>query len=166
MIFFLPNAHQSVITVSDIHENLLRLIKRYKLNINKDDILKIVRNRNINKTMIMIFYNVENVENLWFSVKWSVLIMEFFQTHRKCLILYKSIKTMTNTLNNYDPVSLLPLCGKIFQRTIFIDAFPFLENNNLLLNSLVLGRMIPVSFSFYQLFMYLLKFLTIIQHLK
>ena len=36
------------------------------------------------------------------------------------------------SLNNYCPVSLLPICGKIFERTIFIDVFAFLEYNNLL----------------------------------
>ena len=35
------------------------------------------------------------------------------------------------SLNNYHPVSLLPICGKIFERTIF-NVFAFLENNNLL----------------------------------
>ena len=36
------------------------------------------------------------------------------------------------SLNNYRPVSLVPICGKIFERTIFNDVFAFLENNNLL----------------------------------
>ena len=36
------------------------------------------------------------------------------------------------SLNNYRPVSLLPICGKIFKRTIFNDVSAFLENNNLL----------------------------------
>ena len=35
------------------------------------------------------------------------------------------------SLNNYCPVSLLPIYGKIFERTIF-NVFAFLENNNLL----------------------------------
>ena len=37
-----------------------------------------------------------------------------------------------HSLNNYRPVSLLPICGKIFERIIFNDVFAFLENNNLL----------------------------------
>ena len=36
------------------------------------------------------------------------------------------------SLNNYRSVSLLPICGKIFEKTIFNDVFLFLENNNLL----------------------------------
>ena len=35
-------------------------------------------------------------------------------------------------LNNCHPVSLLPICGKIFERTIFNDVFAFFENNNFL----------------------------------
>ena len=36
------------------------------------------------------------------------------------------------SLNNYRPVSLLPICGKIFERIIFTNVFLFLEDNNLL----------------------------------
>ena len=53
-------------------------------------------------------------------------------------------KNDKHCLNNYCPVSLLPICKKIFERMIF-NVFLFLENNNLLLNNLVLDLMIPVS---------------------
>ena len=33
---------------------------------------------------------------------------------------------------NYDPVLLLPICGKIFERLIFNQVFEFLEENKLL----------------------------------
>ena len=36
------------------------------------------------------------------------------------------------SLNNYRPVSLLPICGKFFERIIFNNVFLFLEDNNLL----------------------------------
>ena len=39
-------------------------------------------------------------------------------------------KNDKRSLNNYCPVSLLPICGKIFERTIF-NVFLFLEDNNL-----------------------------------
>ena len=41
-------------------------------------------------------------------------------------------KNDKRSLNNYRPVSLFSICGKIFERTIFNDVFLFLENNNLL----------------------------------
>ena len=35
-------------------------------------------------------------------------------------------------VNNYRPVSLLPVCGKILERLVFTSIFDFLDNNNLL----------------------------------
>ena len=35
-------------------------------------------------------------------------------------------------LKNYSPVSLLPICGKIFERLIFNELFNFLLENNLI----------------------------------
>ena len=36
-------------------------------------------------------------------------------------------------LKNYQPVSLLPICGEIFERLIFNKLFNFLLENNLIL---------------------------------
>ena len=36
------------------------------------------------------------------------------------------------SLNNYRPVSLLPICGNIFEIIIFNNVFLFLEDNSLL----------------------------------
>ena len=41
-------------------------------------------------------------------------------------------KNDKGSLNNYRPVSLLPICGKFFERIIFNNVFLFLEDNNLL----------------------------------
>ena len=35
-------------------------------------------------------------------------------------------------VNNYRPVSLLPVCGKILERLVFNSIFDFLDNNSLL----------------------------------
>ena len=35
-------------------------------------------------------------------------------------------------INNYRPVSLLPICGKIFERILYNPLFLYLESNNLL----------------------------------
>ena len=35
-------------------------------------------------------------------------------------------------LKNYRPVSLLPICGKVFERIIFNDLFKYFKENNLL----------------------------------
>ena len=49
MIFLLPSLHQSVISRSYLQESLLGLIKDYKPNIDRDYILKIIRNLNVSK---------------------------------------------------------------------------------------------------------------------
>ena len=35
-------------------------------------------------------------------------------------------------IDNYGPVSLLPICGKIFEKLLFNSIFKFLDDNNLL----------------------------------
>ena len=42
-------------------------------------------------------------------------------------------KSDKQTINNYRPVSLLPVCGKIFERLIFDSLYKYLEDNKLLL---------------------------------
>ena len=46
-----------------------------------------------------------------------------------CPIHKKGVKQI---INNYGPVSLLPICGKIFQRLIFNYLFEYLEKSKLL----------------------------------
>ena len=57
-------------------------------------------------------------------------------------------------LQNYRPVSLLPICGKILERLMFKEMFEFLLKINLFLSvSLVLNRAISVSINCYLLLM-------------
>ena len=39
-------------------------------------------------------------------------------------------KNEKNCINNYRPVSLLPICGKIFEKIIFDNLYPYIFNNN------------------------------------
>ena len=41
-------------------------------------------------------------------------------------------KNYQHYINSYHPVSLLPICGKIFKKIIYNPVFLYLENNNLL----------------------------------
>ena len=57
-------------------------------------------------------------------------------------------------LQNYRPVSLLPICGKILERLMFNEMFEFLLKISLFPPvSLVLNRAIPVSINCYLLLM-------------
>ena len=58
------------------------------------------------------------------------------------------------TMRNYDPVSLLPIYGKIFVTLMFNKMFKlFIENKLILLVSLVLNQAIPASIDYYLLLM-------------
>ena len=41
-------------------------------------------------------------------------------------------KSDKENIKNYYPVSLLPICGKIFERLIFNEMFKFFTSNNLI----------------------------------
>ena len=70
------------------------------------------------------------------------------------------------SLNNYHPVSLLLICGKIFERIIYSNVFLYFEYTNLLLINQVLGQMTHVSISSCQLCTVYIQILIIIHHLK
>ena len=40
-------------------------------------------------------------------------------------------KESKHLLNNYRPISLLPVCGKIFEKCIYNSLYSYLENNNI-----------------------------------
>ena len=41
-------------------------------------------------------------------------------------------KESKNILKNYRPISLLPICGKIFEKCIYKSLYSYLESNNIL----------------------------------
>ena len=40
-------------------------------------------------------------------------------------------KNEKNIIDNYRPISILPICGKLLERVIFKNLYSFFENNNL-----------------------------------
>ena len=56
-------------------------------------------------------------------------------------------KTDKQNIKSYRPVSLLPICGKIFERLIYNEMFNFFTSNNLISPNLE----IHVSTNYYQL---------------
>ena len=81
-----------------------------------------------------------NAKNTWFIYLWTTRTN--FQ--RSINYWFVSIKLEKGSivpihkkgdkqiLKNYRPVSLLPICGKIFERLIFNELFNFLLENNLI----------------------------------
>ena len=44
-------------------------------------------------------------------------------------------KESKNILKNYRPISLLPICGKFFEKCIYNSLYSYLESNNILSKS-------------------------------
>ena len=95
--------------------------RSFALNIKKYEILKIIRNLNVNKAhghddiSIRMLKICDSVITEPLSIIFKNCIdCGVSQIPRKCLILYQPKKRMTNSLNNYHPVSLLPICGNFF----------------------------------------------------
>ena len=55
-----------------------------------------------------------------------------FATQWKKQILFQSIRRNKQIVSNYRPVSLLPICSKLFEKLIFKKLFKFFEETNLL----------------------------------
>ena len=56
-------------------------------------------------------------------------------TGKKGNIILAHKKNSKQIVNNYRPVSLLPICSKIFERLIFDSIYEFIDKNNLFNNS-------------------------------
>ena len=67
----------------------------------------------------------------------------------KKLTLFQFIKKNKQIVSNYRPVSLLPICSKIFEKPIFNKLFAFFEKRNLL--SKYQSGFRPGDFCIYQL---------------
>ena len=44
-------------------------------------------------------------------------------------------KKERNLIQNYRPVSLLPICGKIFEKVIIDNLYPYIFNNNFIVDT-------------------------------
>ena len=110
------------------------------IKFNKDDIFKIIRNLNVNKAD-----DHNDISIRMLKIRDSVVtepISTLFKNCVDCGIfpdiwkMYHIIPTHKKNdqryINNYRPVSLLPISGKVFERIIYNPAFLYLENINLL----------------------------------
>ena len=61
---------------------------------------------------------------------------EFFQMTGKKVTYFQYTKNPSNQIvDNYHPVSLLPICSKIFKKLIFNSIYDFIDKNNLFNNN-------------------------------
>ena len=106
----------------------------------KEDVLKIIRNLNINKA-----HGHDNILIWTLKICDSVLVEPLSLIYKNCInsgvfpdiwkrshIIPTYKKKDKHYINNYHPVSLLPICGKIFECILYNPLFLYLESNDLL----------------------------------
>ena len=76
-------------------------------------------NKAICKPLHMIFTSC--LETGVFSIHW-----------KKANVVPIHKKESKQLVKNYRPVSLLPICGKVFERLIYNEVYPYLIDNNLI----------------------------------
>lgn len=103
------------------------------------DILSIIRSLNINKAhgwdnlsirMIKMCDDVL-VKPLMIIFETALLTGNYPEQWKKAHVVPVHKKDNKNLLNNYRPISLLPICGKIFEKCIYNTLYSYLENNNI-----------------------------------
>ena len=109
------------------HKEYLASNCLYSITFSQDDISKIIQNLVSGKA-----HGHDNISIRVLKICGSaiflnnVLIQVFSHLIGKRAILFLFIKKVTKqTLKNYCPVSLLPICGKILERLMFNEMFKF-----------------------------------------
>ena len=115
-------------------------IKPSSVKFENKDISNIIRSIDVNKAhshdnisirMLKIYDSaiVESLTIIFNSCINQSMFLDIWKNSNICPIHKKGDK---QTINNYWPVSLLPVCGKIFHRLIFNSLYKHLEDNKLL----------------------------------
>ena len=103
----------------------------FALNIKKDDILKIFRKLNVNKACghhDIPIRMLKICDSVNYTIKYHFKkLLIFPETWEMSQIIPAHKKNDKCSVNNYCPVSLLTICGKVFERIIFNSAFYFLK---------------------------------------
>ena len=110
------------------------------IDFDKNDILKIIRNLNVNKAhghddiSIRMLKICDSVVTEPLSILFKNCINSgiFPNVWKMSYIIPTYKKNDKRYINNYRPVSLPPICSKIFERMIYNPVFLYLESNNLL----------------------------------
>ena len=110
------------------------------VNFTNEDILKIIRSLNPNKA-----HGFDDILICMFQICDTVVLKPMATILKNCLphgifpnnwkksnVVSIHKKGEKQELKNYRPISLLPICAKIFERFIYNSLYSFVENNNLL----------------------------------
>ena len=105
----------------------------------ESDVIKIIRTLNINKahghdniSVRMIKLCTKSVARpLTLIFQNSMAAGTFATQWKRANIVPIHKKNDKQIVSNYRPVSLLPICSKIFEKLIFNELFKFFEDNNL-----------------------------------
>ena len=127
------------------------------INFNNEDMLKIIKSLNVNKAHghNNISIRMEKLCNQTIVKPLSIIFKKctdngnFPHNWKKSNIIPAHKKVGTQITDNYRPVSILPICGKIFEKLLFNSIFKFLDDNNLLSSNQ--SRFRPSDFCEYQL---------------
>ena len=137
---FITNVLTLIILVHYPHLNVKSTAKIDNVIFTEHDILSIIRSLNSNKAHGWDDISIRMVKICDESIAYPLKII--FETSLKCGIFpdkWKKAnvvpvhkKESKNILKNYRPISLLPVCGKIFEKCIYNSLYSYLESNNIL----------------------------------
>ena len=114
--------------------------KLFTLEFSTDDFVKIIKSLDPNKAHGYNEISIRMIKSCATSIAkpLSILFRNYFENQcfpkewKKANIVPAHKKNGKQLIKNYQPVSLLPVCSKIFEKIIFNSLFKYLEDNNLL----------------------------------
>ena len=128
-----PLINNNVLPYSD---DYISTARRSSINFNNVDILKIIKSRNVNKAhrhdisiRMIRLCGQPLVKPLAIIFKNCIDSGIFLNILKKSNIIYVHKKGDKQIIDNYRPVSPLPICGKIFEKLLSNSIFKVLDNN-------------------------------------
>ena len=127
-------------SVLPVNQMLLAQARLKSLGFKEVKILKIIRALNINKTHVYDDISIRMIKicDKSFLNPLILLFKNSFQSScypdiwKRSNIIPAHKKSDKQLVSNYQPISLLPICGKIFEKTIFNKIYNFLLEESLL----------------------------------
>jgi hypothetical protein len=109
-----------------------------QIHIDPARVLDLIRKLNVNKShghdgisaRMLKLYDDTMVIPLTIVFKKCIAQGYFPKRWKKANIVPTHKKKQKNLIQNYRPISLLPLCGKIFEKIIYDNLYPYIFNNN------------------------------------